>query len=264
MQLYHHAFSMNSQKVRLALEEKGMDYISHSLNPLKGKDLNADLFNFNPDGKMPVFKSGNLVLTDALAIVQFLDSMNEPLGGSDVNKEKIKEWMHRIDEWDPKPFTLSHIPLKLRMYFGRFKRRAIIARMARNPSFTSNLRLKLQRAYATDEMMNDSEALEENKRQLERLLDMAEEHLENTGYLAGESFTMADVMLLPVLGWMELLRVDKEYILQRQSVARYWAKMKRRPSYKVVIGQYLGGLNKYKTLFTTSVDVSFRTIFQRY
>lgn len=70
MQLYHHAFSMNSQKVRLALEEKGMDYISHSLNPIKGKDLNVDLFNINPDGKMPVFKNGNLVLTDVLAIVQ--------------------------------------------------------------------------------------------------------------------------------------------------------------------------------------------------
>ena len=70
MQLYHHAFSINSQKVRLALEEKGLDYNSHSLNPVTGKDLNADLFNINPDGRMPVFRNGNVVLTDTLAILE--------------------------------------------------------------------------------------------------------------------------------------------------------------------------------------------------
>ncbi|KAI5065979.1 hypothetical protein GOP47_0018603 [Adiantum capillus-veneris] len=233
MQLYHHAFSMNSQKVRLALEEKGIDYISHSLNPIKGKDLNADLFHVSPDGKMPVFQNGNLILTDTLAIVQFIDSLNEPLGGYDVNKERVHEWMRIVDEWEPKLFTLSSIPLK--------------------------------RAYATDEMMKDTEALEQNKRQLERLLDMAEEQLESSEYLAGESFTMADVMFLPLLGWMELLGVSREYInKKRKNLSRYWAKVKRRPSYYAVIGKYFGGVNRYKTLLTNSIIVSFQTLIRRY
>lgn len=264
MQLYHHAFSMNSQKVRLALEEKGIDYISHSLNPIKGKDLNADLFHVNPDGKMPVFQNGNLILTDTLAIVQFIDSINEPLGGYDVNKERVQEWMRLINEWEPKFFTISNIPAKVRTYFGRFKRRVIIAKMARNPALASNLRAKLQRAYATDEMMKDVEALEENKRQLERLLAMAEEQLDSTQYLAGESFTMADVMFLPLLGWLELLGVHREYIHKRPNLARYWVKVKRRPTYHTCIGKYFGGLNKYKTLFTTSINVGFRTLIRRY
>eukprot|EP00250_Pteridium_aquilinum_P013001 c21071_g1_i2 orf=1114-1632(+) len=172
--------------------------------------------------------------------------------------------MQWIDEWDPKPFTLSHIPLKVRTYFGRFKRRVIIARMERNPAFASNFSSKLQRVYATDEMLQDTDALEENKRQLERLFDMAEEQLESTQYLAGESFTMADVMFLPLLGWMELLRVDREYIHKRPSLLRYWAQVKRRPSYYVVIGRYFGGINKYKTLFTNSINVTFRTLIRRY
>lgn len=264
MQLYHHAFSINSQKVRLALEEKGMDYISHSLNPIKGKDLNSELLNVNPDGNMPVFKNGNLVLTDPLSIVKFIDSMNEPLGGFDVNKEIVQDWMQRIEEWHPKIFTLSHIPVKLRAYFGRFKRRVIIARMARNPSLASNFRAKLQRVYATEDMVKDTEAVEENRVQLERLLDMAEGQLESTQYLAGESFTMADVMFMPLLGWMELLSVDREYIHKRLCLSRYWATVKRRPSYYVVIGHYFGGLNKYKTFFTTSVNVGFRSLVRKY
>ncbi|MCO5598031.1 hypothetical protein L7F22_052120 [Adiantum nelumboides] len=218
----------------------------------------------NPDGKMPVFQNGNLILNNTLEIVQFIDSLNEPLGGYDVNKERVQEWMRVIDAWEPKLFTLSNVPVKVRTYFGRFKRRVIIAKMAQNPSLAGYLRAKLQRAYATDELMKDAEVLEQNRRQLERLLDMAEEQLQSTEYLAGESFTMADVMLLPLLGWIELLGVSREYIRGRKNLSHYWMKVKRRPSYNAVVGKYFGGINKYVTLLTNSINVSFRTLIRRY
>ncbi|KAH7294763.1 hypothetical protein KP509_27G017600 [Ceratopteris richardii] len=213
---------------------------------------------------MPVFQNGSLILRDTLGILLFIDSINEPLGGISVNKERIEEWMRRINAWEFRPFTLSNIPIKMRTYFGRFKRRVIIAKMARNPSLASNLRGKLQRAYATEEMMNTAEILEGSKRQLQDLLDMAEQQLESSPYLVGESFTMADVMFIPVLGWLELLSVDKEYIHKRKNISCYWDKAKRRASYKLVIGKHFGGLNKYKTFLTTTINVSFRTLTKRY
>lgn len=264
MQLYHHAFSLNSQKVRLALEEKGMDYISHSLNPLTGKDLNPNFFRINPEGKIPVIKNGSRVILDTLSIVQFIDSLNVPLGRDNVDKEKLQEWMGRIDGWDPKLFTLSRIPWKIRKYFSRFKRRAAIAMMARNPDLADKYHSKLREAYETEEMLKDREALEANQVQLENLLDAAEVQLGKTDYLAGASFTMADVMLLPVLGWMELLRMDKKLLKSRPRLAAYWSKAKRRPSYHRAIGKYFAGCNKYTTFLTTAVVVSFRDIFRRY
>lgn len=72
MQLYHHPFSLDSQKVRLALEEKGMDYSSHRMNPLKGRNLDLDFFRMNPTGKLPVFKNGDLVIFDTMSIIEYV------------------------------------------------------------------------------------------------------------------------------------------------------------------------------------------------
>eukprot|EP00249_Psilotum_nudum_P023682 c28955_g1_i4 orf=168-962(-) len=264
MQLYHHYFSLNSQKVRLALEEKRMDYISHSLNPLKGKDLDAELFHLNPNGKIPVFTNGNRIITETLEIIQYIDSVNEPLGMNDIDRERLEEWMQKVDEWNPKLFTLSHTPFKLRRYFSRFKRRVAIARMAENPDLASKYRSKLHNAYATEELLNNIDEINANEQQLINILDAADSLLASTQYLAGASFTMADVMLIPVLARLELLQLDKEFIHSRNQLSEYWARVKHRPSYHKVIGQYFSGFNRHKTFFTTAFTVGLRDFFRKY
>lgn len=255
---------MNSQKVRLALEEKGLDYVSHSLNPLKGKDLDAEFFRVNPNGKIPVCSNGSHIICETLPIIQFIDGINEPLGAHDVDQEKMVDWMNRVSAWSPKLFTLSHIPFRLHRYVDRFKRRVAIARMTSNPELAGKYRAKLHKAYATEELLGNIEAVDANKTQLVDLLDAAESELSASDYLAGGSFTMADVMLIPVLARLELLNVDKEYIPSRLHLLDYWARMKQRPSYHTVIGRYFLGLNKYKTLLTTAINIGIRDLFRRY
>lgn len=264
MQLYHHAFSMDSQKVRLALEEKGMDYISHSLNPLKGDDLDPEFLRINPAGKMPVFKNGNCVIFETLSILQFVNGVNEPLGAEEVDKDKMQEWMQRIEEWDPKLFTLSHVPARLRRYFSRFKRRVAMARMETNPDLASNYHGKLRDAYALEDLLKDRGAVEENRKKLEEMLDMAEEELQEKDFLAGGTFSMADAMLLPVLGWTEMVGEGWRLTEIRPRLRRYWRKAKRRKAYRVVIGRRLGGINLYFTLLSAAVNVSVRHVLRRY
>lgn len=70
MQLYHHPYSMDSQKVRLVLEEKSIDYTSYHVNPLTGKNMNASFFRMNPSAKLPVFQNGSHIIFRAIDIVQ--------------------------------------------------------------------------------------------------------------------------------------------------------------------------------------------------
>jgi hypothetical protein len=72
MQLYHHPYSLDSQKVRTALEEKGIDYTSYHVNPLTGKNMNVDFFRMNPSAKLPVFKNGAHVIFRAIDIIQYV------------------------------------------------------------------------------------------------------------------------------------------------------------------------------------------------
>ena len=74
MQLYHHSYSLDSQKVRMALEEKGIDYTSYHVNPLTGKNMNVDFFRMNPSAKLPVFQNGAHIIYRAIDIIQYVPS----------------------------------------------------------------------------------------------------------------------------------------------------------------------------------------------
>ncbi|KAH9326209.1 hypothetical protein KI387_006387, partial [Taxus chinensis] len=166
MQLYHHPYSLDSQKVRLALEEKDVDYWSYRINPLKARNLDSDFFRMNPTGKIPVLTNGEHVIFDTLSMIQYIDSVKEPLGGAAVDRDKMLEWMKWIDRWNPKLFTLSHVPRKYRLFFSRFQRRAAITRMAECSDLIDKYRLKLQSAYATEEQLKDEDLMNNTKEQL--------------------------------------------------------------------------------------------------
>lgn len=73
MQLYHHPYSLDSQKVRLALEEKGIDYTSFHVNPITGKNMDAVFFRMNPSAKLPVFQNGaHIIIFTTIDIIQYV------------------------------------------------------------------------------------------------------------------------------------------------------------------------------------------------
>uniref|UniRef100_A0A0D6R4C2 GST N-terminal domain-containing protein n=1 Tax=Araucaria cunninghamii TaxID=56994 RepID=A0A0D6R4C2_ARACU len=264
MQFYHHPYSFDSQKVRLALEEKEVDYWPYRINPLKARNLDSDFFRINPTGKIPVLMNGKHVIFNTFSIIQYIDSINEPLGGHAVDRDKMLEWMRWIDTWNPKLFTLIHVPDKYRLFFSKFQRRAAITRMSESPDLIGMYRLKLQSAYTTEEQLKEKDLINNTEEQLIEILDAAEKQLASTNYLAGGAFSMADCMFVPILARIELLNLSEEYISPRLQLSDYWSHVKKRPSYHVVIGKYFSGWRKYKTLYSTYTSVWLRNLFRRY
>ncbi|KAM0940554.1 putative glutathione transferase [Dioscorea sansibarensis] len=266
MQLYHHPCSMDSQKVRLALEERDIDYTSYHVNPLTGKNMEVSFFRMNPSAKIPVFKNGSHIIYRTIDIIQYIDRLAVSLSG-EVNVsggEKVIEWMQKIDAWNPKMFTLSHIPDKYRNFVSKFVRRVIIARMAESPELASNYHEKLRDAYETEEKMRDLDTMQESEGKLIRLLDDAEMQLEETRYIAGDEFTLADTMFVPVLVRITLLNLEDEYINCRPKVKAYYQLVKHRNSYKVVIGKYFSGWRKHRTILKTLCFICVRSLFRAY
>lgn len=72
MQLYHHPYSLDSQRVRLALEEKGIDYTSYHVNPITGKHMDPSFFRMNPNAKLPVFRNGSHIILDTIEIIEYV------------------------------------------------------------------------------------------------------------------------------------------------------------------------------------------------
>ncbi|PIA47570.1 hypothetical protein AQUCO_01400307v1 [Aquilegia coerulea] len=267
MQLYHHPYSLDSQKVRLALEEKGIDYTSYHVNPLTGKNMDSLFFRMNTTAKLPVFQNGAHILVDTIDIIEYIERIRILSSGFEsdiVSNSDVKEWMEKIQGWNSKLFTLSHIPDKYRLFVSKFIRRVVIARMAQSPDLASVYHLKLKDAYMTEDKLKDPGALKESEEQLIQLLDEVESQLSETSYLVGGEFTMADVMLIPLLARIELLGLEDQYINCRPHIVEYLKVVKQRPSYKAVIGKYFSGWRKYKTLLKTWLFVCIRSVLRKY
>ncbi|KAH6782625.1 Glutathione S-transferase family protein [Perilla frutescens var. hirtella] len=268
MQLYHHPYSLDSQKVRLVLEEKDIDYTSFHVNPITGKNFDSGFFRKNPTAKLPVFQNGSHILYDTVEIIQYIERIAMVSSGGDessLSSGEVVEWIYKIQQWNPKFFTLSHVLPKYRLTVSKFLRRVIIARMAECPELASAYHLKLKEAYQTEDKLKDPEAQRRSEEHLERILDEAETKLsETTAYLLGGEFTLADVAFIPVLSRLALLNMEEKYIATRPNVAEYWNRVQKRPSYKKVIGKHFDGWRRHKTLFRTWCFVQIRSLLKQY
>lgn len=101
-------------------------------------------------------------------------------------------------------------------------------------------------------LATDVESVEENKEKLSEILDIYEIRLGESPYLAGESFTLADLHHLPLINY--LLNTEdeelKSLIYSRPNVAAWVEKMKLRPAWlkTVVMQKHIVDLMKRRRL----------------
>ncbi|GFY96535.1 glutathione S-transferase family protein [Actinidia rufa] len=136
--------------------------------------------------------------------------------------------------------------------------------MAESPDLASSYHRKLRDEYKTEEKLRNPEVLRRSEEHLVTLLDEVDAKFGEPSFLVGEDFTMADVMLVPVLAQLELLDLQDEYIHCQPNVAEYWDMVKQRPSYKKVIGKYFNGWRRYKSLLKTWCFLKINSVLRRY
>ncbi len=71
--VYGAAFSVYVQAVRLVLEEKGVDYELHEVDPFGPGGPPADHLERHPFGKIPAFEDGRVRLFESEAIARYID-----------------------------------------------------------------------------------------------------------------------------------------------------------------------------------------------
>ncbi|XVE95548.1 hypothetical protein REPUB_Repub02eG0107500 [Reevesia pubescens] len=229
--------------------------------------MDSSFFRMNSSAKLPVFKNGSHIIFVTIEIILYIERIAVVSFGNNgiaFSSELVIKWMLKIQEWNPKYFTLTQIPNKYHLFVSKFIRMVVIARMAESPDLASAYHCKLREAYETEEKLKNPDVLKRRKQHLVELLDEVETKLNETTHLVGEEFSMADAMLIPVLARLVLLDLEGEYINSRPNIAEYWSLVKQRPSYKRVIGKYFNGWRKRKTLIKTWCLLNIRNLLKTY
>ena len=75
LELYHANHSTCSQKVRLCMAEKGLNFKSHLIDLGAKGQLDPEYMKINPNGVVPSLVHDNLVIIDSSVICEYLDEV---------------------------------------------------------------------------------------------------------------------------------------------------------------------------------------------
>lgn len=167
--LYTYFRSSAAYRVRIALNLKGLDYESRFVHLLRGEQNRVEYLGLNPQGKIPALVDGDTVLTQSLAIIEYLE------------------------ECHPKPPLLPYEPAE------RAFVRSVAQLIACDIHPLNNLRVQ---QYLRERFFADDVAchiwmrhwIEEGFAALEQRL---RDHGANGHYCLGSQPTLADVCLIP-------------------------------------------------------------------
>ncbi|HTY94847.1 MAG TPA: glutathione S-transferase family protein [Steroidobacteraceae bacterium] len=232
--LYHAEPAANSLKSLISLKEKGLEFTSIYVDLHKFEQHEPWFVAINPEGQVPVLDHDGQIITHTTVIAEYLeDAFPEapPLRPADaLGKARMRYWTKFCDE---------HVVNYVSMH-GWHRMVGAIARavdageferlMARIPLYEQREKWRTARSgFSEADLANAT-------RKIEVAVDKVEAQLRKTPWLAGESYTLADINFF-ASGGMALERLFPQMqVASRAPLLRQWvARMFERPAVKAAL-----------------------------
>jgi glutathione S-transferase len=181
----------------MTCEEKGIGY-----ERLDAAPHSPEILAYNPTGKIPGFRHGDLVLWESSAITRYLD---ETFGGTRLQPED--------------PVARARMNLWISMVSD-----TIAQTMIRD--------IVLPRFGFIEK---DDAGIKAATGKLERQLELADDALQRTTYLAGDELTLADLFLAPKVFWLDKTPEGQAALPRYPALGRWYRAMAARPSFQATV-----------------------------
>jgi glutathione S-transferase len=229
--LYENIHAFHSARARLALTESDIFYISINVDIFSSNEsLLPKFLELNPDGSVPILVHGDVKLTDSVDIVRYVDLLGNHLGGDLVDKQLVDNWVSLIGRWDGNLFMYSNMNNKGVALFktaSSYRIKLCQTGMQVRPDLSDLYQQRIQglkRCPTNEDIIN-------NLVQLRLIVLRAEEQLRFTEYLAGDAYSMADVLMTVTLYCVNASGKLVDALQQCPNLCRYYQQMKLRPSF---------------------------------
>lgn len=236
LELYDNPLSTSAQKVRLALAEKGLEYESHMMNLQAGDQFDPDFLKLNPDGVVPCLLHEGAVYNESTVICEYLDDAfpEPPLKPADAQgRARMRNWTVQTDSWLLTMINNLNVGIVFRAVHAKKTPEEL-------EQFLSGYAGQPTKLIRTKELIAegpDSPLVEHAIRRYHGLIGEIDAALVEGGpWLAGKTFSLADIGLLPYLNRLHDLGFERLW-QDRPRYLDWYARMKARPSFDTAIGQ---------------------------
>lgn len=232
LHLWHGDLSSCSQRVRITLAEKGLDWESHPISIPKNEHATPEYQAINPKGLVPAFVHDGVLIIESKDIIQYLETtFPAPALQPDSDQDRItlQKWLNDADE------EQSH--LKLLSHEFLFRARKVMSSQDVD-AFAAKHHNKELVAFIREWQSADIMSVERITTAVDAThgyfaeLDRA---LAVGPWIMGEQFTLADAAWMPNVHRMSLM----DWPLERTpNLSGWYERARRRPSFKTGLADW--------------------------
>lgn len=230
LKLYHANHSTCSQKVRLCLAEKGLEWEAQLINLATNEHLTDAYLKLNPNGVVPTLIHNDAVITDSGVICEYLEEVfpETPMLPIDpAERALVRAWVRYFDEV---PTAAIRVPSFNMAFLPRFNSLDDDAFQEQQADVRPIRKQFYERMGRTG--FDDTE-IDAALDQLRSTLVRMDERLSNDAWLSGNIFGLADIIVLPLIDRMDDLGLDGMWNDECPNVASWLNRSKARDSFDI-------------------------------
>ena len=236
--LYHNDLSTCSQKVRLILSAKGIQYKSQLLDLASGEQHNKDYVQLNPNHVVPTLIDDKHILCESSLINEYLEEKYPKIKTSpDSPREKhaMRLWVKYVDEM-VSPFAAA-------ITYGIGARPLLLnlpkENLENNINQIPNEHKRNERRNILKEGINSKEIYKSLKHFM-LFLKKIEIEMPPGGWLSGDDFGLADAAAFPFILRLDHLSLDFLFSdTKMPRVNKWYSQFHELPFFKEAITDFL-------------------------
>jgi glutathione S-transferase len=227
LELHHALTSTCSQKVRLCLAEKRIEWVDRRMNLAANDQLAPDYLALNPNGVVPTLVHDGQAILDSSVICEYLDEVfpqHRLTPDNAVERAKMRAWMRFLEEV---PTVAIRVPSFHQVLARRFET-LDPARFNAEVADSRPLRKHFYRRMGPHGF--DADEVRVSLDELSNTLDRMESALAKGPWLIGDAYTLADIVVTPTIDRMADLGLSSMWA-QRPMVDDWYQRIQARPAF---------------------------------
>ncbi len=233
LELYHWEPNGACGRVMIALKEKGLDFKSHYVDVLAFEQHRPEFLKLSETGEVPILVHDGHALNEASYICEYIEEAfpQNPLMPKDtMERWAARVWQKYVDDYLAASISdLAWMALEQKAFKNRDK--AVLDKaVAKVPT-------KERRDHWTKSIEGVSDdTMQRSRERAEEAIARIESDLKGKSWLAGPSYSLADLSVFPYVNYLPNIASDIANAQKAPRAMDWLKRMRERPAVKAALG----------------------------